>query len=572
MVMKKKWLGVALDIYDDPDNGRNLVACNKAINGWRNLLENQFGFEHIATKTNSPITDKNATRSNVLMALENMVESASENDIHVFVFVGHGDFQKDSFSILQDELLFEHNDCHDEKILLFGPDQITDDELRALLNKNPKKGLFIFIFDCCYAGNIKSHDISQEEYDKIEQAKTIEFIRNYIQKKSNGNKANNAQDNWAYENNTHAKVISKHNVFTDIQTYYNTDPEEIALLKANIKNSIDALTKKYPSTFLVKDTSNLVIPKDAYFAADLGIIEKNIIDLGTRLFMRRNAIDIDLQKNEILLCATSAYKKTYQPEIDGEHQSAFSYFMVKTIEEYLYKDESLNYKKLIELTTEKMLMENVDSYPQLIVSKTNLSTKQIFNINQKMMSNTVTYPRNLKELNQNILLNLALNDSENFQIIHNEISKEHAYCVLVRMKDASEVQIEGKTCYEIASMEFHVVQIFNQDPTYNSKLFAINNTRANGFVNLSSSEDVAKHHTFHDSFGNMLCLDVHLTFKDKTATRIPAVYSPDNKLILERNQVLHFAIFVDEKPVDNDTNYGMAAGGKQCSTRNIWVR
>jgi hypothetical protein len=378
--MKKKWLGVALDIYDDPDNGRNLVACNKAITSWRNLLENQFGFEHIATETNSPITDKNATRNNVLMAFENMVTSANENDIHVFVFVGHGDFQEDSFSILQDELLFHSKDCHDEKILLFGPDQVTDDELRTLLNKNTKKGLFIFIFDCCYAGNIKSHDISQGEHDKVEQVKTIEFIRNYIQKKSSVNKANSTQDKWAYENNTHAKVISKHNIFTDIQAYHNTDPEEIALLKANIKNSIDALTKKYPSTFLVKDTSDLVIPKDAYFAADLGIIKKNIIDLGTRLFMRRNAIDLDLQKNEILLCASSAYKKTYQPEIDGEHQSAFSYFMVKTIEEYLDKDESLNYKKLIELTTKKMLMENVDSNPQLIVSNANFSVKQILTI------------------------------------------------------------------------------------------------------------------------------------------------------------------------------------------------
>jgi hypothetical protein len=183
------------------------------------------------------------------------------------------------------------------------------------------------------------------------------------------------------------------------------------------------------------------------------------------------------------------------------------------------------------------------------------------------MNKTITYPRNPKELNKIILLNLVLDDSENFQIIHNEISKEHAYCVLARMKDVSEVEIEGKICYEIASMEFHVVNIFNLDST--RKQFELNKTRTAGIVNLSSTEDVKEHHKYHDNFGNMLCLDVHLTYKDKTLDNTPEVFSPSPKLILEKDQVLHFAIFVDERPTDK--KYPMATAGKQCSCRVIWA-
>ena len=181
------------------------------------------------------------------------------------------------------------------------------------------------------------------------------------------------------------------------------------------------------------------------------------------------------------------------------------------------------------------------------------------------MSNTITFPRNPKELNQNTLLNLVLNDKDNFQIIHNEISKEHAYCVLVRMSDVSKVIINNKECYEIASMEFHVVHIFNQDPTLKS--FRIHKTRDNGFVHLSSDKDVIEHHKYHSNFGEMLCLDVHLTNSDTNIN--PQLYSPTKKLILEKGQVLHFSIFVNDIPVDTENS--QATGGKQCSARNVWI-
>ncbi|QHI38668.1 hypothetical protein IMCC3317_40620 [Kordia antarctica] len=183
------------------------------------------------------------------------------------------------------------------------------------------------------------------------------------------------------------------------------------------------------------------------------------------------------------------------------------------------------------------------------------------------MSTTIPYPRNPKELNKNILLNLVLNDSENFQIIHNEISKEHGYCVLVRIKEVSKIEINNESCYEIASMEFHVVPIFNVVPGANP--FRINAERSNGFVSSSSAEDIEEHHKYHTNFGNMLCLDVHLTDNANTTVLEPQLYEPVEKLILQKNQVLHFSIFVNDIPVD--ISNPMAAGGKQCSTRNIWI-
>ncbi|MDY8134675.1 caspase family protein [Aquimarina sp. 2201CG5-10] len=376
--MKKKWLGIALDIYDDPDNGRNLVASNKAITYWKDILENQFGFTHVDTENNSPIIDKNATKNNVFSALNKMVEAANEDDVHVFVFVGHGDFQDDKYSVIKDEILFDSNDHHDEKILLFGSDQIIDDEFRALLNKNNKKGLFILIFDCCYSGNIRSNNISEEEYKRIEQAKTMELIDKYVQLQLDQDKENILPDNLATKDRTIPDILIKKNPFIDKLEEAYMGTQDIMIARQNIKNSIDELTKKYPP-FWSKEKSNKVISKNYYPGSlEIGIIEKNIVDLRSGIFMRSNPIEINSYQNEILICASSAYKKTYQPKIDGENQSAFSYLLIKNIKEYLSKDEPLDYKTLLKLTINKLEKENIYSYPQLIVSAIDLSTKQVF--------------------------------------------------------------------------------------------------------------------------------------------------------------------------------------------------
>ncbi|WP_272149944.1 caspase family protein [Tenacibaculum aiptasiae] len=346
--MNKKWLGVALDTYDLPDNGRNLVASKKAIKDWKEILENSFGFEHIDTENSQPIINQDATRANVLSALNKMVVEATKDDIHVFVFVGHGDFQEDKYSIVQDEILFNKNDCHDEKILLFGSDQITDDEFRTLLNKNNEKGLFIFIFDCCYSGNIKSNDITKQEDEKIVYEETIKIIKNYAQSKS---------------------INIKANIYKEFK--------DIEISKQNLKSSIDVIIEKQSSLWVNK-YSNEIISKDITTLVELEIIKKNIIDLRSRLFTRNNPIEVNLQRNEILLCASSAYKKTFQPKIDGEYQSAFSYLLIKNIKEYLHKEKPLNYETLLKLTINKLKGLDVYSYPQLILSSTTLLEKQIF--------------------------------------------------------------------------------------------------------------------------------------------------------------------------------------------------
>lgn len=375
--MKKKWLGVALDIYDTPDNGRNLVASNRAITYWRDLLENEFGFEHIDTKNNKPIKDKNATKANVLSALNKMVLEATKDDVHVFVFVGHGDFQDDKYSVIRDEILFNSHDHHDEKILLFGSDQITDDELRAILNKNHKKGLFIFIFDCCYSGNIRTNKISKQEYQKIEYEKTIEIINEYTQLQSIKSKANILQDNLIYKDNTIPNVIMKQNCCAEKQEDVFKMAKNIAISKQNIRSSLEVLVEKHPS-FWFDGRSNKFISKDLNVLEEISAIQKNIIDLHSRLYTRNIPVEINVQQNEILLCSSSAYKKTYQPKIDGEYQSAFSYLLTKNIKEHLEKETLLDYETLLKVTIDTLKNEDIYSYPQLILSETSLSRKQIF--------------------------------------------------------------------------------------------------------------------------------------------------------------------------------------------------
>ncbi|QHI38667.1 hypothetical protein IMCC3317_40610 [Kordia antarctica] len=375
--MKKKWLGVAIDTYDETDNGRDLVASKKAINYWKNLLENEFNFEHMTINNSFPLTDNNATKDNVIFALNKMVLDATDNDIHLFVFVGHGDFQEDKYSIVRDEILFNSNDYHDEKILLFGHDEVTDDEFRVVLSKNNNKGLFIFIFDCCYSGNIRPINVSQEEYDKIEQVKAAEIINKCIQTQSTKREKDNLQQDLVLAENTSPNIISKKNPFADKLESTGEEFQNISNAKQNIKKSINALIKTHPS-FCSNKNSNIIVSKDFYASADISAIQKNIIDLHSNLFMRNNPLEISLNQNEILLCASSAYKKTYQPKIDGDYQSAFSYFLIKTIKEYLEKGILLSYNTLIESTTEKLKKENIYNNPQLIFSKIEFLTKQIF--------------------------------------------------------------------------------------------------------------------------------------------------------------------------------------------------
>ena len=346
--MNKKWLGVALDTYDVPDNGRNLEASKKAIKQWKEILENSFGFKHLDTVNREPITDQNATRANVLSVLNKMVEEATKEDIHVFVFVGHGDFQDDKYSIIQDEILFNRNDDHDEKVLLFGSDQITDDEFRTLLNKNNEKGLFIFIFDCCYSGNIRTNNISQKQNEKIAYEKTISIIKDYAQLKS-----------------------------TNVKTNAAKQIKDIEISKRNLRNSIDMIIERQSGEW-INECSDKIISKDINTLEEVETIKKNIIDLHSRIFTRNNPIEVNSQRNEILLCASSAYKKTFQPKIDGEYQSAFSYLLIKNIKEYLQEEEPLDYETLLKLTIDKLKSEDIYSYPQLILSSRTLIEKQIF--------------------------------------------------------------------------------------------------------------------------------------------------------------------------------------------------
>jgi len=120
---------------------------------------------------------ENATRKNIIDALENMSETVDSNDIFLFSWQGHGGDVEDDDG---DESISDPKDTLDEVICPYDGGFIRDDELGYLFSNINAKGMCI-IFNCCISGgfvnrsknNIESfNDDLKEEFD----GKSIESL------------------------------------------------------------------------------------------------------------------------------------------------------------------------------------------------------------------------------------------------------------------------------------------------------------------------------------------------------------------------------------------------------------
>ena len=132
----KKALCVGINNYFGIFN--DLKGCVNDANDWANLLAFS-GFQV------EKILDKQATRKNILNALEGLVTSAGSGDQIVFTYSGHGTSVADKSG---DEI-----DSYDEALYVYDG-VLLDDELRAILQKLNPGVHMVVISDSCFSGSV----------------------------------------------------------------------------------------------------------------------------------------------------------------------------------------------------------------------------------------------------------------------------------------------------------------------------------------------------------------------------------------------------------------------------------
>lgn len=139
--MTKKALCVGINDYPYGESN-DLRGCVNDANDWSNLLRNHFDFTDV-----KQLLNKDATKSNILAGLKDLLTNASDGDVLVFTNASHGTYLADSNG---DEPKF------DEAICPYDTDSnlLIDDELRDLFLNIPKGVRLTVISDSCHSGSV----------------------------------------------------------------------------------------------------------------------------------------------------------------------------------------------------------------------------------------------------------------------------------------------------------------------------------------------------------------------------------------------------------------------------------
>lgn len=140
--MAKKALCVGINDY--PLSGLDLKGCVNDAHAWAALLIDHFDFP---SSNVSILLDDQATKANIMTALQELVTDAKPGDVLVFTNSSHGTYLIDTSG---DE------EMYDEAICPFdcAENQIVDDELRSLFANLPDDVNLTVISDSCFSGTV----------------------------------------------------------------------------------------------------------------------------------------------------------------------------------------------------------------------------------------------------------------------------------------------------------------------------------------------------------------------------------------------------------------------------------
>ncbi len=140
---------VCVGINDYPGTSNDLSGCVNDARDWADLLTNKFDFGNNVTL----FTDSNATKSNILDALSDLVSTAKEGDVIVFTFSGHGTW-------VYDQGESDESDNRDEAICAYDT-IILDDEIRGIIGQIEPDAHLTIISDSCHSGTISRSQLDR---------------------------------------------------------------------------------------------------------------------------------------------------------------------------------------------------------------------------------------------------------------------------------------------------------------------------------------------------------------------------------------------------------------------------
>ena len=133
--MKK---AVCIGINNYPGTVNDLNGCVNDANDWSDFLQT-FGFE------TEKILDSQATKINILTALDNLVTQANAGDVIVLTYSGHGTSVVDTDG--------DEADGYDEALYVYDG-IVLDDQLRVILQKSNPDVHTVIISDSCFSGTV----------------------------------------------------------------------------------------------------------------------------------------------------------------------------------------------------------------------------------------------------------------------------------------------------------------------------------------------------------------------------------------------------------------------------------
>jgi hypothetical protein len=143
--MAKRAVCVGIDDYPGVEN--DLGGCVNDARAWAELLVELCGFPQGEVRL---ILNGEATKRNILSALDELVGGGRGGDVLAFIYSGHGTWVPDRGP--KDEA-----DGRDEALVPCEADferLILDDDIRACLDRIAAGVAFTFIADSCYSGTV----------------------------------------------------------------------------------------------------------------------------------------------------------------------------------------------------------------------------------------------------------------------------------------------------------------------------------------------------------------------------------------------------------------------------------
>ena len=165
--MNLKALLIGINAY--PSNPlRQCVSDMVKMSNYLDSLNGQFS--EVSIKT---MQDNEATKDNIILAVQNHLSQAGDDDVALLYYSGHGAQEQcpGLFADVHDGLL-ECIVCYDEKDSLSSQQLLASKEIRYLLSGLPYNPHLVTIFDACHSGDIV-RSLHAAETDTTKQIKRI---------------------------------------------------------------------------------------------------------------------------------------------------------------------------------------------------------------------------------------------------------------------------------------------------------------------------------------------------------------------------------------------------------------